>query len=692
MKSKAWLLSLLLSAVVSARAQAETPEATTLCFFSLNNVGEFQVTREFLEGTSGPDDAAVRVVEHHHPDRDANPGSSFRHLVESGPSCDGLVISGHHTGSFGGRRADGVLDISLLEQMSCDADYGDFFDNLKGVWLQGCRTLGAGPLEPGEGGELELQADYHMQRVGADLVQDGLEQSFAELNYEFSATLDRDNPLASRYMRVFPSANLFGWTRSSPGEKAGSENSLLFHMAHMSRIEQGVPAFDPARAPPALRTGMARSLQGVLEGGDAQGALAREAWLSHGRVLDSALGYSNPDLNAYPPLQQSHRGSLLEARALGCDLRNSADFHDLQRTLAVILASPDHVAYNFNVLWEVFRNDGERGEGEQAVLREQLVSSAPLMGLLNSKLKSPRTGLLMKIEYYSFYRELTGSSIPGVEAIILDRVHHFLLARDLAGSEYDIRDFRESLLLSVADHELAGTDFYLELLRDPAVDGSTLYALTWSFLKSDPAEVELILGEIVRHPEAGSGSLRGAALWLSARGSSRQFALLEQIVAHPDVDRQTLDSVASVLTRYEVPGSAELVREIVAHPVTGSLALSQVTLAIRKYDIEVDRQLLEDILSHPAVDHWVLQNVARVIATRPELGDDELVWRILDHQQTNADALSSAAIALGNGRYEGESALLRAILDHPRADERTVRYVDRAAARNRIPDPEADFL
>jgi hypothetical protein len=198
----------------------------------------------------------------------------------------------------------------------------------------------AGELETESGGGRDLQADYHMQRVGAELVQDGLEQSFADLSFEFSTTLDQDNPLASRYLRVFPEANVFGWTKSSPGEKSGSERSLLYHMAHMARISQGRPAFNP----------------------------------------------------------------------------------------------------------------------------------------------------------------LTGNSVPEVEALLLEHVHHFLLAQDLQGSAYDIRDFRESLLLSIARHQLADTPFYLAIVRTPGVQNATFYTMAWSFRKESPDGAALIIEEIIRLP------------------------------------------------------------------------------------------------------------------------------------------------------------------------------------------------
>lgn len=653
----------------------------TLCFFSLNSAEEYQFTRAFLERTDRAGSHPVRAAEFHDPVRDANPESSFRGMVESGQVCNGLVISGHHTGSFSGHRADGVLNISFLEQLSCDPAHEDFFRRVNAVWLQGCRTLGIGPLESGLDGDYEVQADYHMQRVGAQLIQDGLEQSFADLSFEFSTTLDQDNPLASRYLRVFPAANLFGWTRSSPGENAGSDRSLLYHMAHMSHLSQGVPLFDPMRTgSSALRENMAESLWHVLGGDVGYSPLARDAWLSHGRVKQPGLGYDNPDLNTYAPLLYSSQERLLAAKTVGCEVRNAPDSGSLQTVLARLLSSTEFVAYNFNVVWEVFRHYRQQDPATYDALRSQLVTSEPLMRLLFSKLKSPRTGLLMKIEYYSFYRELSGNSIPQVEASILEHVRYFLLADDLAGSEYDIRDFRESLLVSVAGHQLADAGFYRSLIRGPDVQAATLYTLVWSFVKQSPPAAGSLIDDIVKQPQAGRGTLWGAALWLLKNGASGDLDTLETIVSHPAVDEATLATVANILAEYDLPGSESLVERIVTHPRTGGSGIRQVSLAIRKHDIPVDSTLIDAILSHPDLDKWGLQNVARVIGGHPELGSTATWDKIIHHSQVDADGLTSAAIALGQQNLDREAELLDAIRHHPRADERTMRYVDRALA------------
>ena len=172
----------------------------------------------------------------------SDPKQSFRKMLQSGARCEGLVVSGHHTGAFGGKRANGSLGIEFLEEMSCDPRYRDFFAGVKALWLQGCRTLGQKIRPVDHAHETPYNctsADCHRERVGALLDEDHLTQSFADLEMEFSATLDQDNPLSSRYLRAFPQSTIFGWTKTSPGERSGSQLSLPYHIAHIARLVDG---------------------------------------------------------------------------------------------------------------------------------------------------------------------------------------------------------------------------------------------------------------------------------------------------------------------------------------------------------------------------------------------------------------------------------------------------------------------
>ncbi|MDB4261280.1 hypothetical protein N9878_00295, partial [bacterium] len=491
------------------------------------------------------------------------------------------------------------------------------------------------------------------------------------------------------YLRVFPAANVFGWTRSSPGIKAGSEKSLLYHMAHMSQIAEGLAAFDPLRTDSAKqKKDMSQHLWQVLAGNSAYSPVARAAWVSHGQVKTPGLGFDNPDLGTYGPLFASPERNLLAAKAMGCGVRNAQSFAELQQALHSILLSQDSLAYNLNIIWESFQQYAQDNPAEYAALRKQLLASAPLMNQLSAKLQSPQTGLLTKIEYYSFYKELTGNSSQKIETLILEHVRYFLLAQDLAGNRYDIRDFREALLLSVDSHQLASTSFYLDLLNAPGLQNSALYALAWSFLKQPPQDSGRIIDAVIKHPQAQSDTLRAAAIWLMTHPDAAQVGTLATIVAHPQVDAATLETVATSLSQQQFMLSDELAQAIVAHPETGSLTLRQLSLAVSKNHAAVGKDVLQDMLSHPSIDSWGIQNVARATAKNQALESPEFLWQIVNHKKADANTLSSVAITLGRTPIEGAPELLDSIRNHPQADARTLRYADRALASNTAPPAE----
>lgn len=278
-----------------------------ICYFSLNNEKEITEMEKFTKKINEHSHCSISVNEYM--TEGGDPEESFKKMVESGVRCDGLVISGHHTGAFGGKRASGSLGIGFLEKLSCDERYSKWFNNINALWLQGCRTLGTGEIVRNEE---EEDADYHTTRVGGVLEEDHLEQSLADLNMEFSATLDQDNPLSSRYLRAFPAATVFGWTKTAPGERAGSQYSIPFHMAHISRLinnQDRFPTDSPIKGTWTKKSAVqySTSMLNLLNGKSQCQKLAVEAWKKHGKVRNQSTeyGFFNPDLNAYTALMNT---------------------------------------------------------------------------------------------------------------------------------------------------------------------------------------------------------------------------------------------------------------------------------------------------------------------------------------------------------------------------------------------------
>mgnify|MGYP000014475003 CR=1 FL=1 len=91
-----------------------------ICYFSLNNEKEKVITKKFVNKINKVSPRKINVIEFHDTDgagHTKNPEMTFKKMVNSGVRCDGLVISGHHTGGFGGDRANGELSVDFLEMM-----------------------------------------------------------------------------------------------------------------------------------------------------------------------------------------------------------------------------------------------------------------------------------------------------------------------------------------------------------------------------------------------------------------------------------------------------------------------------------------------------------------------------------------------------------------------------------------------
>ena len=390
--------------------------AANICYFSLNNEKEFHESAKLVKKLNKVSPEKIQVFEYQ--TEGDNPEESFGKMLDSGQRCDGLVLSGHHTGSFGGKRAQGSLGIDFLEKMSCDPRHKDFFSNIKSLWLQGCRTLGQRIV-----GDERDSADFHRERVGEVLEEDHLDQGFAQLEMEFSDTLDQENPLSSRYLRAFPRASVFGWTRTAPGERAGSQLSLLYHLAHMGRLTDDRKNYfeNPSKK---LRDETALHYANVfllLFNRDMLGPacsryyeeLAADAWLFHGQAKKDAegnplpLSFANPDLQAYPSLDTSGNPLLKLAKELDCGLKDDGmSFGELTGILDKILQDENLIGYNFNGLVEVVKKYQERGGADWKRLQSYLKNSEVLAKFIGKKLRSPSVGTLRKIDYYALYRSL----------------------------------------------------------------------------------------------------------------------------------------------------------------------------------------------------------------------------------------------------------------------------------------------
>ena len=168
-----------------------------------------------------------------------NAPAAFEAMVRDNKKCDGLVISGHHTGRFHGV-TNNILNLEFMEKLSCNKNekYQKWFKNIKSLWLFGCNTATDKYLAPlrradTKGVERGKSGDQETTRV-----LDSSEYSLINakrLNLSYSDVLDEYTPLSSRYMRIFPNTHLYGYDYAAPGGDQAGSHPVLSHVAQLGR-------------------------------------------------------------------------------------------------------------------------------------------------------------------------------------------------------------------------------------------------------------------------------------------------------------------------------------------------------------------------------------------------------------------------------------------------------------------------
>ncbi|NUM87972.1 MAG: hypothetical protein HUU37_02095 [Bdellovibrionales bacterium] len=702
---------LLLSLGLAPAAMGQTaPPPFRICYFSLNNEKEFQETKKFVDRLNRSSPRKIEVTEYQDSTGDAKPEESFQRLVESGVECDGLVISGHHTGAWGGKRAKGgSLSLDFMETLACDPKHKAWFERVHALWLQGCRTLGIGEIRADERDSDAVSADFHTQRVGDVREEDHLQQGFSDLNMEFSATLDQDNPLSSRYLRLFPRSTVFGWTRTAPGEKSHSERSLLYHMAHIARriskedkFPENPESFSPKAAEAyflALRLAI-DDLHGRR--GDCEDLLVG-SWLDHGTPGKSkGYGFNNPDLNAHRALQRNSNPQLERARRLDCLFRKGRSKEELHEALSEALRDRRSIGLTFNSIFEALQRLKREGQAELLKeVQEKLRGSAVLQAFLSEKLASRQLGVLRKIDYYAFSREMWDRSDARAEDQIRAAAMSQLLVPLRNANDYDRRDYKQTLMESLSKHGLVTKEFLGALVDSPKADYDAL-GLVAQFIGASKHPIEgasEILRKIVDSPKAGNYAHSHAA-W--AIGESKHpiegaAEMLRKIVDSPLADGFVLEDTAQAIasSKFPIEGAAEILRKIVNSPKADAIVLSDVCLAIgnSKSPIEGAAEILKKTMDSPKADVIVFSNAARAIGSSkfPIEGASEILRKIVDSPKADEAMFSNAARAIGSSKFpiEGASAMLRRIVDSPKADGYVLERAAMAIGESEHPIEEA---
>ena len=226
--------TLLILFLLAVPAFSNTDKNLHICFFELDNT----TTSTNFRGKN-IENTKVHVFK---PEKGERTAQAFKRMIEAtqttGKTCDSLVISGHHTGDWYGKK--GKLKLKQLEALSCDPKYRDWFSKIQALWLDGCNTvtdnavLESSPPSP----------DSETVRVvGKEIEEEGhavRKSHITSTSQAYSLSLDQNTPLSSRYLRMFPNTKVYGFNGATPlGEEGknqtGKRSFIAEHLSHLGQ-------------------------------------------------------------------------------------------------------------------------------------------------------------------------------------------------------------------------------------------------------------------------------------------------------------------------------------------------------------------------------------------------------------------------------------------------------------------------
>lgn len=647
-----------------------------MCYFSLNNEKEFTEMTAFVSKIQRRIPRKIVVEELRDPGAVSSADESFKNMVSSGKACDGLVISGHNTGfSYAGKRARGAgLTLAGIEKLSCDPKYSGFFDNVQALWLQGCRSLGVGAIEPMDEERSDVSADFHMFRVAAVLEEDQLDQSMETLARGFTAILDQDNPLSARMSAAFPRATLMGWSKTAPGERSASQYSIPYHIAHTAKFLNDAQSGEQKLYQDPCKSGAfgekvglcyANTLVDMLDransGVDESKLCAAitQGWISHGNPQPGEYGFANPDIQSHKPLTMRSDPELVQAKRDACTLmKRDLGAKETLKTVDSMLKNRKTIGYSFNSLVELVgrlkasKNPDDRKLFES--VQKRLMGNAELQEFIQAKLASPQVSLIRKMDYYAFYKLFSDRSLPNVDALMLKTAKAQLAQKPKKAS--DARTFRQ--YKQVLAHSLFANGFPVsqewvdEVVKNG--DSDALMSVTAALNETQPKAIDVgsTLERIAKRPQADATTLRYLAYFVASgkMKEGRGDALLIQALRHDKADASVATAVVDAIgaPAARVSDTQAVLNAVLSAPLLNEQALVRMATSIAqaKSTPEQTARLYESLVSNPHAGATALRAV------------------LLKLPASNADP-------------EDVKRLIKRIQAHPRVDASVKREIDR---------------
>ena len=386
--------------VVCKQPTEEDKKTTTFCFFSLNNPKEFEKLEK--QYANNPQ---VEIKEFY---GSAEKGESvekqFKEMLKS-DECDSVVISGHHTGYFtgsqsiGNKNRSGTLNLDFMEEMSCKEGCADWFSNVKSLFLMGCQTVKT-DKNLDSNIKKSKTADSETIRV---IKQESVPVSFGiqhtRVNQAYSSTLDQNDRLSHRYLRMFPNSSVYGWGEIAPGVKAGSEDSL----PQFIELAAGLSSNGNGGSNNITDTDNILNFISFMNNQDhtCKEYVAAQ-WAQHWKYK------STKPTACY--LAEAEQKSFKGHQRLGCELTKALkkdNKSQINKAIDSILDSgPDGIKNNFNRLLSMIINKKNQEKSWYQEVVNKLKNNNALKDTLKTAIESKGVGFTRKSDYLYFYKEM----------------------------------------------------------------------------------------------------------------------------------------------------------------------------------------------------------------------------------------------------------------------------------------------
>ena len=402
------------------------PNQKRLCFFALNGPEESERVKKSKEklncievssgtriqcgtnNTTASSETEVHLeIQEFYADVNNNESVSQAFEEMTKTRCDGLVISGHHVGYYtgdktsqerdtqGNRSADQVtLNLKFLENLSClqgeneegGSDCRKWFSNIKYVHLHGSHTSGSQVLETEKKSNVDDLTLSRMKRYKPEV---WTRNSAQYLNREYASTVDQNNSLSSRYLKMFPSAQIYSWA-VAPTIDQGSPETFMEHLNLIT----------------------------------AHADIAGAATPNESKVLENILSMLNPSSEWDPKcvklttwdrkgqeinsITASNKEKEDKIRKAGCDFSNAVDSGDRDKIIATLsdVLNEGALHQNLNRIFYALNYDSPLSAEIKRDMRAQLSINRAFKEALSEQAGNKKIGVVKRADALYLYKQI----------------------------------------------------------------------------------------------------------------------------------------------------------------------------------------------------------------------------------------------------------------------------------------------